>query len=109
MLALGIIDCDHRESEDTFLGHGFESDDACGGFFTAAYDFCCQVGAFIMEHFDEVAAVIYYDIRFMLKAHFDVSGVFFVGGAMICKDAEPGVRQCCCDVVLCGKAVAAGY
>ena len=105
MLAVRIIDRNHREFEHAVSRHRLETNDAAGRFLTAAPDLRGKLRTSFVNAADQIRAVIDDDVRLVLQRHFDVSCVFLRCRRMISVNMQTVVSQRCRDLVLRAERV----
>ena len=108
MLAVCIIDEHHREFQRAGSRHCSEAQDAGRGLLAAADDIRQELGVFLMNERDQIAAVVDDEMRFCFDHTAGVLLIFLCGDAVPGKDIEPVVRQCSRHIILCGKRIRAG-
>ena len=108
ILAVSIINGNHRKCQMTCCSQSLQTMYAGGGFLATAHQVRNQVTTFAVQHINQIAAVINNQLRFALQSFAQIHIIFFVGAAMGCENSYAAVNQCCGNFVLSGKRVAAG-
>ncbi len=107
MLAVGVVDHDHREAQLARLCHGAQTVNARRGLFAAAYDLRDEVGILRVHEMDKVAAVVDDDVRRDLQHAGEVFVIFPHRAAVGGVDLHPAGGERRGDVVLRGEGVRA--
>ena len=108
MLAVGVVDLDHREGELAVLGQLAYAVYAAGGLLAAAYDIPAQLGEVGAHGLQQVAAVVDYDVGTVGEDVLDVAEVLLLARAVDGVDFHPAGGERRGDVVLRGERVGAG-
>ena len=108
MLALGVVDQDHRYTEPVLTVETLQAQDAGGSLLAAADDVGNELRELRMQDVDEVAAVIDNDVRAGLDDLPAVAPILLRSRAIPCEDIEAGVNESGGHVVLGGEGVAPG-
>ena len=108
VLAVGIIDCDHREFQLVFLFKDLQAIYACGGFFRAADEVLLALFSGGMEQVYEVAAVVDDDVGHVVEGLVQEHEIFLFGAGMPCIDGDAALDEAGCDRILRGERIAAG-
>ena len=103
MLAVGVVDHDHREAQLARLCHGAQTVNARRGLFAAAYDLRDEVGILRVHEMDKVAAVVDDDVRRDLQHAGEVFVIFPHRAAVGGVDLHPAGGERRGDVVLRGE------
>ena len=107
MLAVCIIDTNHREFQFSCLVHCFQTDNSCCCLFTAAYDRRNQLRHLRMDHIYKIAAVVNDDVRSGFQNMLNLCFIFFRRTVIPCVDLKSCLYQRCCHIILCGQGVGA--
>jgi hypothetical protein len=80
-----VVDRDDREVQRPVGSHGAQADDAGGGFLGAANDPRQQLAAVLVQHADQVGAVVHGDLRLVVQRR---RQVLVVGDIVLALDGE---------------------
>ena len=108
VLAVCIVDVDHRVVKLACLFAGEQSVNTRRGFFRTANQVLAVFAAFTVEQMRQVAAVVDHDIGAEGEGLLQVFFVFFVGDTAPCVDFKARIDKCCSNVILRGQRVASG-
>ena len=108
VLAVGVVDEDHREAQSPFGCHRLQTDDAGCRLFAAAEDVLQFIGHFLVQRADEVAAVVDDDVAVIGKNGADVGLIFGFGAAVSGEHLQPALYKRGGHVILRGEGVGAG-
>ena len=108
VLAVGLVDHDHREAQLMVLRHDLEPVYAGGRLLAAADDAGDEPGVLRVHEVDKVAAVVDYDIRPGLEHAAEAVLIFLHRAAVACKDLHAAVSERRGDVILRRERVRAG-
>ena len=108
MLAVGVVDLDHREAELALAVHGRQTDDAGGGLLTAADDILQLVLQLGMQQVHQVAAVVDDDVGMVRERFLQVGVILLRCRAVPGIDVQPGFDQGGGNVILGREGVRAG-
>ena len=100
MLAVGLIDHDHREAQLMVLRHDLEPVYAGGRLLAAADDAGDEPGVLRVHEVDKVAAVVDYDVGADFEHAAEAVFIFLHRAAVACKDLHAAVSERGGDVVL---------
>ena len=106
VLAVRVVDGEHRELQDAFGLHSLEPDDACRRLFASAPYLFSKIRSLSVDHADEIAAVIDDDVRSVRKAHLYVAEVFFFARSVDGEYIYAVICESSCDIVLSREDVA---
>ena len=100
VLAVGLVDHDHREAQLMVLRHDPEPVYAGGRLLAAADDAGDEPGVLCVHEVDKVAAVIDYDVGADLEHSAEAVFIFLHRAAVACEDLHAAVSERRSDVVL---------
>ena len=108
VLAVGIVDRNHREFQLFILFQDLQAVYAGGCFFGAADEVLPCIHSRGMEQVYQVAAVVDDDVRHMVQGFIQEHGVFLVRATVPCIDGDAVLYEGCGNGILGGQWVAAG-
>ena len=108
MLAVRIVDRDHRKMQLTVLFHFSKPCYTRGRLFAASDDFFLKTRELRADHMHDIAAVVYDDIRLRLYHAPDIQVIFFLCAAVSRVNMHAQSVKFRRDVVLRGQRIASG-
>ena len=106
MLAVGVVDHDHRELQLVLLCHCHQTDNTGRRLLAAADHILQAVAHGGVQHIYEITAVIDDDVAVIFQYLCNVPVVFLVCGIVPCKDIQPCLDERRSHIILCGERIA---
>ena len=108
VLAVRVVDVDHRVVELACLFAGEQTVNTRRGFLGTADQILAVFAAFAVEQMRQVAAVVDHDIGAEGKGLLQMLLIFFVGDTAPCVDLKARIDKCRRNVILRGQRIASG-
>ena len=108
VLAVGVVDQNHREAQRPLRRHRLQADDAGRRLFASAEDVLQLFGQLLVQHAHQIASVVDDDVAVVREHGADVGFVLGLGAAVSGEHLQPALHERGGHVVLRGEGVGAG-
>ena len=108
MLAIGVVHQHHREHEFSGTIHGLKPKDTSRGLFTSSNDIRNKIRIILMDHRDEISAIIDNNIWLCLDDFANAILIFLRSGSMDGENVQSLMNKGSRDIILGGQRIASG-